>query len=86
MATSTTSRFVEVHHYALRGIREARGIKVAELAARLDVDRSYVAHLENGSKRRVSPEFYARLCFELNITDQRTLLAVCPVRDMQAAS
>lgn len=59
-------------------IREARGRKVADLAEKLDVDRSYITHLENGSKRRVSPEFYAQLCAELLIEDQRALLAVLP--------
>lgn len=71
---------VEVHGYALRVIREARGRKVADLAETLGVDRSYIAHIENGSKRRVSPEFYAALCAELLVEDQRALLAVAPER------
>lgn len=77
----TTSRpFIEVHGYALRVIREARGRKPAELAKALNVDRSYVAHLETGNKRRVSPEFYAALLAELAIADHRALLAVAPER------
>lgn len=83
--TSTRTRSVEVHGPALRVIREARGRKVAELAATLDVDRSYITHLENGSKRRVSPEFYAQLCTELLIDDQRALLAVLPDTDQASA-
>lgn len=71
---------VEVHGYALRVIREARGRKVAELAQALSVDRSYIAHIETGTKRRVSPEFYAALCRELLIDDHRALLAVAPER------
>ncbi|MGD9961635.1 helix-turn-helix domain-containing protein [Nocardioides sp.] len=71
---------VEVHGYALRMIREARGRKVADLAAGLGVDRSYIAHLENGSKRRVGAEFYALLLTELQIHDYRALLATAPVR------
>jgi transcriptional regulator with XRE-family HTH domain len=73
-------RTVEVHGYALREIRELRGRKVADLAAALDVDRSYITHIENGSKRRVSPEFYNALCSELLIQDQRVLLAIAPER------
>lgn len=79
-------KVVEVHGYALRAIREARGRKVADLAAALVVDRSYIAHLENGSKRRVSPEFYAALCSELLIDDHRALLAVAPERSMAGAA
>lgn len=73
-------RAVEVHGYALREIRELRGRKVADLAATLGVDRSYITHLENGSKRRVSAEFYNALCGELLIQDKRVLLAVAPER------
>lgn len=76
---------MEVHGYALREIREAKGRKVADLAESLDVDRSYITHIENGSKRRVSPEFYAALCAQLLIRDRRALLASAPIRDMAAA-
>lgn len=71
---------VEIHGYALRVIREARGRKVADLATALGVDRSYITHIENGTKRHVSAEFYAALCGELLIVDQRALLAVAPER------
>lgn len=77
---TTTRPFIEVHGYALRVIREARGRKPAELAKALDVDRSYIAHLETGTKRRVSPEFYTALLTELAIADHRALLAVAPER------
>lgn len=75
-----TAKAVEVHGYALRIIREARGRKVADLAEALGVDRSYITHIENGSKRRVSPEFYAALLHELQIEDYRGLLALAPLR------
>lgn len=71
---------VEIHGYALRVIREARGRKPAELAEALHVDRTYLVHLETGAKRRVSPEFYAALLSELAIQDYRALLAVAPTR------
>jgi transcriptional regulator with XRE-family HTH domain len=81
MSEAQRSRTVEVHGYALRVIREARGRKVADLADGLDVDRSYIAHLENGSKRTVGAVFYARLLVELQIEDYRALLATAPTRD-----
>lgn len=76
---------VEIHGYALRVIREARGRKVADLAKALGIDRSYITHWENGSKRRVSPELYAQLLAELQIEDYRALLANAPVRTDVAA-
>lgn len=68
------ARTIDVHGFALREIRESRGRKVADLAAALDVDRSYITHLENGSKRRVSPEVFAGICNELTVHDRRALL------------
>lgn len=75
-----TDRAIEVHGFALREIRELRGRKVADLATALDVDRSYITHIENGSKRRISAELYNALCDELLIKDRRVLLAVAPER------
>ncbi len=66
---------VEVHGFALRVIREARGRKVQELADSLGVTRSYVAKIELGHSRRVSEVFYSRLLAELRIEDHRALLA-----------
>jgi transcriptional regulator with XRE-family HTH domain len=79
------SRTIEVHGFALRVIREARGRKVADLADALGVDRSYITHLENGSKRAVSQELYAALCNELLVDDHRALLATAPVREAVVA-
>ncbi len=78
-------RVVEVHGFALRVIRQARGRGVADLAAALDVDRSYITHLENGSKFRVSPELYSALLHELQIEDYRALLATAPIRAQASA-
>jgi transcriptional regulator with XRE-family HTH domain len=86
MSPRTTRSAVDVHGYALRVIREARGRSVSDLASTLPgktgtgVDRSYITHLENGTKRTVSPEFYAALLRELQIDDYRALLAVAPER------
>lgn len=71
---------VEIHGFALRVIREARGRKVQELADTLGVTRSYIAKIELGHSRRVSEVFYSRLLSELRIDDDRALLAVAPVR------
>ena len=80
-----SNRAIEVHGYALRVIRQARGRAVTELASVLAVDPSYIRHLENGSKLRVSPEFYASLLRELQIEDYRALLAQAPLRHVVTA-
>lgn len=65
-----------INGFAARVIRERTGIKVADEAAALECDRSYITKIENGTSRRVSVEFYRRLLDYLAITDHRTLLAI----------
>lgn len=72
---------IDIHGYALRELREAKGRAVAELAEKLDVDRSYITRLELGHSKRVSRVFYAKLLKELDIRDHRALLAVAPAKD-----
>jgi transcriptional regulator with XRE-family HTH domain len=72
---------IDIHGYALREIREAKGRAVAELADALGVDRSYITRLELGHSRRVSRVFYSKLMAELDIRDHRVLYAVAPLRD-----
>ncbi len=81
MPTEAPSRaVVEIHGYALRVIRQARGRETSELAEALKVDRSYITKIETGHSRRVGAAFYARLLEELSIEDYRALLAVAPKR------
>jgi transcriptional regulator with XRE-family HTH domain len=87
MAPKNPRSIVQIHGYATRVVREARGRRVADLAEALGVDRSYITHIENGTKRRVSAEFYAALCAELLVEDHRALLAIAPERlDLEEAS
>lgn len=72
---------IDIHGYALREIREAKGRKVADLAASLGCDRSYITRLELGHSKRVSRVFYAQLLKELDVRDYRALLAVAPAKD-----
>lgn len=65
-----------INGFAQRVIRERTGIKVADLASALGVDRSYITKIENGTSKRVSVDFYRRLLETLAITDHRTLLAL----------
>lgn len=86
MATPGLRRTVEIHGYALRIIREARGRKAAELAEALDVDRSYITKIETGHSRRVGTAFYSALLTELQVDDYRALLANPPARDDEAVA
>lgn len=65
-----------INGFAARVIRERTGIKVAEAATALGVDRSYITKIENGTSKRVGVDFYRRLLDYLAIEDHRTLLAV----------
>ena len=66
---------VAINGFALRVIRERTGIKVADLATALEVDRSYITKIEIGTSKRVGVDFYRRLLEHLQISDHRTLLA-----------
>ena len=48
---------------------------VAELAAAVWVERPYIAKIELGHSRRVSPKVFNALLAALAITDRRALLA-----------
>lgn len=64
-----------INGFAARVIRERTGIKVADEAAAMACDRSYITKIENGTSKRVSVDFYRRLLDYLAIEDHRVLLA-----------
>jgi transcriptional regulator with XRE-family HTH domain len=66
---------VAINGFALRVIRERTGVRVADLAAALDCDRSYITKIELGTSKRVGVDFYRRLLGILTIDDHRALLA-----------
>lgn len=72
---STTPTTVEVNGYALRELRIRSGLAVLELADQVGVKRPYIAKIELGHSRRVSPKVYSSLLAALSITDRRVLLA-----------
>lgn len=73
--TRSAPSSVAINGFALRVIRERTGVKVAELAEALEVDRSYITKIEIGTSKRVGVDFYRRLLEHLQISDHRTLLA-----------
>lgn len=72
---SNTATTVEVNGYALRELRIRSGLGVAELAAQVGVQRAYIAKIELGHSRRVSPKVFNGLLGALTINDRRSLLA-----------
>lgn len=72
---STTPTTVEVNGYALRELRIRSGLGVMDLANQVGVKRPYIAKIELGHSRRVSPKVYTALLEALSITDRRVLLA-----------
>lgn len=70
---STTS--VAVNGPAIREIRSRSSLDMAELAARVGVERAYITKLELGHSRRVSPKVFNALVAALSITDRRALMA-----------
>jgi len=72
MQTPTT---IEVHGPAIREIRIRSGMAVAALAKEAGVQRPYIAKLELGHSRRVSPKVFSALVAALSISDRRAIMA-----------
>jgi len=72
---TTASTTVEVNGFAIRELRIRAGIGVAELAAQVGVQRPYVAKIELGHSRRVSPRVFNAILEALNVQDRRAVLA-----------
>lgn len=69
------STTIEVNGFALRELRKRSGLGVAELAGHCSVQRPYIAKIELGHSRRVSPKVFNALMAALVIEDRRALLA-----------
>jgi transcriptional regulator with XRE-family HTH domain len=74
-ARQTPTTAVAINGAALRELRKRTGISVADLAGEVGVTRPYLAKIELGHSKRVSPAVYTALLRALNINDYRTLLA-----------
>lgn len=75
MHMTTTPTTLEVHGPAIREIRLRSGMGTAELAAAVGVERPYIAKIELGHSRRVSPRVFNGLLAALSIKDRRAILA-----------
>lgn len=75
MSPSPTPTTVEVNGFAVRELRIRSGMEVLDLAGKCGVQRAYIAKIELGHSRRVSPKVYKALLDALTIHDRRTLLA-----------
>ncbi|MFF3643436.1 helix-turn-helix domain-containing protein [Streptomyces sp. NPDC002564] len=61
----------EVDGDAIRTERMQSGMTRAQLATAAGISRRYVCHLENGTRRRMSPPSYVALRAALATTDER---------------
>lgn len=66
---STANTTIEVHGPAIREIRIRSGLGVLDLAKAVGVQRPYIAKLELGHSRRVSPKVFNALLSALSIAD-----------------
>ena len=51
----------------IQRLRQERGLTQARLAARVHVTQGYIAHLETGTRQRLSPEVADRLARALDV-------------------
>ena len=80
---------IEIHGPVLRHLRVQAGLGVAELAEIVGVERPYIAKIELGHSRRVSPKVFNALLAALSIEDVRVLKANpygASVEDLESAS
>lgn len=73
--TKTTPTTVEVNGFVVRELRVRSGLAVQELADVVGVKRPYIAKIELGYSRRVSPKVFNALLAALSVNDRRVLLA-----------
>lgn len=71
----TAQTTMEIHGPALRAIRKLAGVGVVELAEAAGVQRPFIAKLELGHSRRVSPAVFNGIVAALGIEDRRAILA-----------
>jgi predicted transcriptional regulator len=72
MNTPTT---IEIHGPAVREIRVRSGMGVSDLADAVGVKRPYIAKIELGHSRRVSPKVFNAIIAALSISDRRAIMA-----------
>ena len=65
----TTPMKLRINGSAVRVIREALGVRQMDLAARADITKSTLSHIERGS-RQVSPATLRRLAIGLGIPSE----------------
>lgn len=66
---------IEINGFAIRERRIREGKSVAALAQEVGVQRPYIAKLELGHSRRVSPGVFNGLVLALAVQDRRSLLS-----------
>lgn len=68
------SSTVEINGFTVRAMRVLLGMPVQQLADEVGVQRPYIAKIELGHSRRVSPKVFNALVTALSIQDRRALM------------
>lgn len=66
---------VEVNGPAIRALRQALRVEIADLATEIGVSRAYLCKVELGHSRRMSVGTLGKLEDSLRVTDRRALVA-----------
>lgn len=64
---------VDIDGAKLRELRKFNGDSLSTFAARAGITFQYLSQLELGTRRRVSPPTFAKICDALGITDRRQM-------------
>lgn len=70
-----TRTTIEINGFVVRELRIRDGISVQDFAGQVGVQRAYIAKIELGHSRRVSPRVFNAILAALSIKDRRVLLA-----------
>lgn len=62
----------------LRQLRQGHGMNQTKLGKLVELDGSYIGHLERGTRRSCSPAAFKRLCDVLGVSDRSELLDSAP--------
>jgi transcriptional regulator with XRE-family HTH domain len=69
------AKSIAINGSALREIRKLLGVRTEALADEVGVHYSFVANLESGHRKTVSPPVFKALCNALRLDDVRAIMA-----------
>ena len=77
---------VEIDGPKIRELRKLQGESITSLASTCGISLNYLSQIERGSRPRVSPPVYARICAALNLTSDRQRRALLKTAELASQS